>query len=371
MMMGSMQAQRNAFISNPLFPTDLGTVARYPTAGFAPATLEDIPNFDWCNPWAGPSTISMLGNHTGDLDGVSMWPAMRDPNRMSMSEDSAGTSDMVPEFVSILDKHNTFGGGEPMHISGPSLDDEPLPATNVSVKLTTNSPVTTDSMGDSLFRPYQTTSSTSNFPFGADVTPSSLSGGASGNSVLTSNSTQPVTHSLLSQPLSVPLSWQPQNVLPLTSRVKSRKESRLRVRHAVSNPSSAWSTQAPGHMGTRKLCQPSLNASPSTIFNGITQETFSDSSTSSPSIGTIFSSRLGSNPAIGASALAGTGCTSLPLGDVSFGTLNSAGPGTNSGKKRHRDSTPACLEADEANGRSPLRPSPPMRICAGVHDESE
>jgi hypothetical protein len=370
-MMGAMQGQRNALIGNPWFPTDLSTVTQYPTVGFAPTTLEDIPCFDWCNPWAGASAGSLMGNHTRDRGGMPAWPAMRDPNRMSMSEDTAASSHMVPEFVSDLDKHVTIEGAGPMHISGPSLDDEPLPAPNVDMKVTTNSPVTSGSAGGSFFCPYQTTAPTSNFTFSAEEVPSSLPGGATINSVMTPNLTQPLTHSQLSLPLSVSVSWQPENTPLPASQVKSRKGSRLRIRHAVSNLGSAWSTQAPGHMDTRKHSQPILNASPSTIFNDITQEASSDSSNSSPSIGTIFSSGPGSHPVFGAGTLPETGCTSLPLGTVSIGGSCSAGPCGHSGRKRNRDSTPAYLKADGANNRSPLRPSPHMRISADARDESE
>lgn len=370
--MGSIQPQRNASLSDPWVPTDMVTVTRCPpSAVFVPAALGMGPPFDWRNPWSDASTISQFGNDMADSDGVSIWPTMRDPNRMSMSDDTATTNDMIPEFVSGLDKHETLGGGGPMHLSGPSLEDDPLPSANVDMQVITNSPSTINSAGGSFFVPYPRTASMSNLATGAGETPSSFSGDATANLVLSPNSAGSLSHGMFSQPLSVPLSRHTQTLPLLGSRVKARKANRLGVRHAPSNPGAAWFTQTLDTKDTRKLSQPPLDASPSTIFGACTQDASFDGPMPSASVGPTFSSRLGSDSAIGAGGLAMTGRTSLPLGDACLGALNSGGSGRSSSKKRHRDSTIACLEVDEANERAPLQPNPPIRSAAGAHDESE
>lgn len=372
MMMGPAQGQCNPFFGSPGFPIGLPTATRFPTGFGSSDALENMAYIDWMNPLAGGCS--------SDRNGVPMWSSMRDPNRMSTSDETASLGDTMPEFAYQFqnDRRQTFGGAEPMHLSGPSLEDEPLPAMNLHLKVPTNTPTTGFTMGSS-FDTVPTTAPTATFPFGG---PSS---GTNSHSYMTPDFAHSLTHSLLNQPLPLPLpvSAQPQNIPLPASEVKSRKENRLLNRYA-SNPDSASSTLVTDHMDTRKFSQQLFNGTPTTgssiMFDPTTSshsQRASPSSTSPTSTGTVFSSqvvsRAGSGGDLGTALgnLRTGGSTPMPLRNTSAGALNAGGLGV-SGRKRNREFTPASSKVIDDEDQ-PLRPSPHMRAAGfGLgNDENE
>jgi hypothetical protein len=375
MMMGAAQGQCNPFFGSPGFPTSLPTATRFPTGFGSSDALENMAYMDWMNPLAGSSS---------DRNGVPMWPSMRDPNRMSTSDETASSGDTMPDFAYQFqnDRRQSFGGAGPMHLSGPSLEDEPMPAMNLcgDLKVPTNTPTTTGFTMGSSFDPVPTTATTATFPFGG---PSS---GTNPHSYMTPDFAHSLTHSLLNQPLPLPMSAQPQNIPLPASEVRSRKENRLLTRYA-SNPDSASSTLATDHMDTRKFSQQLFNGTPTTGSSIVLDPTTSShpqggspSSTSPTSTGTVFSSQVVSRAGSGGDLgtvlgnlgnLRTGGSTPLPLRNTSAGALNAGGVGA-SGRKRNREFTPASSKAIDDEDQ-PLRPSPHARAAGfGLgNDENE
>jgi hypothetical protein len=228
--------------------------------------------------------------------------------------------------------------GEPMHISGPSLeDDEPLPVIDGHTKAPTNTP-TAGTSQDPL-------SSMSLDPVNSFVTP---------------DFAHSLTHSLLNQPLPI----QPQNIPLPASDIIPRKErdSRFLTFHGL-KPATALPTPHRGQAEIRKFSQPLFNPA-SDIFGSMTAST----SPASAALSSVTTSCDPSNTdfACSASATAGTVGTPVALANSSATSLNAGGK-----LKRNRN-LPLVSTKGTDDEEHPPRPSPGTRAnYSMVDDESD
>lgn len=358
---GVFQSQpTNAFLGAQSFPMPWfqqnNAVANSPLS--CPDPFSEAAYFEWINSMAGgqSSSIGFDG-----LTGKTTWSDTR--NGSTQSSDAS-----MPDYLS------NSSIGEPMHISGVSLqDDNPM-----SLKVPTNTPTAVsgdDFQGTSL--PW--------YP------------GPTGQLLPTDLATS-LTHSLLNQPIPFPI--QPQTIPLPASEIKSRKENR-HLAIPDSNPSSAQSTPQATYIETRKFSHPVFTIGgggnlggnlhminrplSSSTSSSTTTNTTENSDGTSPSLQPIFSannSRDGSE-GFGANIThLSTGCSPVRhsslqlLGQASGDCLESSsvnasgvnclgGPSMGSGSagtKRTRNFTPASQKViDEED--EPRRASPHVRIA--------
>ena len=169
-----------------------------------PDSFNESAYFDWVNSLSS-------GQSSGEL-GKAVWPTT---TRNTSKQSSTDTS--MPDYMSNRSV-------DAMHISGPSLEDDPM-----SLKVPTNTPTagpTEDAQGPQF--------NFSSYGMSSDLATS-------------------LTHSLLNQPLPLPI---PPHAIPLpSSEIKSRKENR-HLNISGSNPASTQSTPHGAQTDTRKFSQP-------------------------------------------------------------------------------------------------------------------
>ena len=253
------------------------------------------------------------------MTGKSRWPEdSNEPNRevfkrKELSDESM--PDYLPTKLESLPMH--------MHLSGPSLEDDPM-----SLKVPTNTP-TTGAADDLQGEHYSVTS----------TIPSDLA-----NSL---------THSLLNQPFP-----QPHNIPFPSSEIKSRKENR-HLTIAGSNPSSTQSTPHAEHTETRKFSQGrfSLGNMGMGFPMPMRHESASINSPGSETVVAASESRRASTGDYGSNVFPNQN----PLNDS---LANPLGMGfVNAGTKRTRNFTPASAKAiDEED--EPRRASPHVRMSS-------
>lgn len=329
----AFQPDQSAFLGRMGFPTGPPSVPCGTTGsiGMAQDPLNDVTYYNnWTMPTSFPNDF---------MGGKSTWSAPGF-NTTGMSGNCSGMVQM--DNVPQTDAFAPFQG-EPMHISGPSLeDDEPMPTANLHTKVPTNTPTEGSAVDTG-----GATASTS-FPLGSNV-----------SSFITPDFAHSLTHSLLNQPLPI----QPQNIPLPASEVKSRKErdSRFLTIHG-SNPASASSTPQGPHHDIRKFSQPLFNSA-SSIFNTTTSST----SPASAALPSATASRNPSNTDFGSNvATAGTAGTPIPLRNSSAASVNAAVQ--SSSRKRTRNFTPASVKAIDDEDQ-PMRPSPHMRASFTILDD--
>lgn len=317
--MGNSQDHPNAFLSNMGFPSGLPVPPRNPNDGLTVETASNMPYFDWLN--------SPFGPFANDFTGKPMWPT-------GLTGMASGSNSMMQTDFRAQD--GDCLGGEPMHISGPSLEDDPMPTTNLHTKVPTNTP---------------TAAST----FASDNSTASATFQSNANSFMAPDFAHSLTHSLLNQPLP----FQPQSIPLPASEIKSRKERDSRFMTIHGTPGSAFSTPQ-GQHDVRKFSQPLFNAAPS-MFDG----------TASPSpLSAAFTSAAASrNASVGDTgsnlATVSNQVTPLPLRNSSATSLN---VGVGSSRKRGRNYAPASAKAIDEEDQ-PLRPSPHLRTTLGMMDD--
>ncbi|KAB5522836.1 hypothetical protein GE09DRAFT_1229946 [Coniochaeta sp. 2T2.1] len=334
--MGPGNPHANSFLGAMDFPPGPPSIPPNMSGGFPGDSLSDMAYYDWVNSLSAP--------FANDVTGKPMWPTGPSLGQPGMTNPS--NKEMI---------RTTGFGGDPMHLSGPSLDDDPelVPITNEHTKVPTNTPTT----GSTTDR--NSCSSASAGPFNLD---------SNTNSFMTPDFAHSLTHSLLNQPL--PL--QPQNIPLPASEVKSRKErdTRFLTVHG-SNPASAASTpQGPsGHPDIRKFSQPLYNIASNNFNTTIASTSPCSAGLSSVTLSRNISAAGGFD---GPSFIGGIG-TPLPLRNSSAASLNTTGGiagagagGLGSGsRKRSRNFTPASARAIDDEDQ-PLRPSPRDRASFGM-----
>jgi hypothetical protein len=151
----------------------------------------------------------------GELE-QTFWTNPTNSRRMKLSSDEVMT-DYIPPSPNA------------MHVSGPSLEDNPM-----SLRVPTNSPT-----------------------YGSDEALQTVPFSVSSSFPICSQMATPLAHSLLNQP--VPLPFQAHNIPLPSSEVKSRKENR---QFSLQGPSHVASTQSTPNLSndTRKFSQPLLGA---------------------------------------------------------------------------------------------------------------
>jgi hypothetical protein len=328
----AIQPNPKAFVNSMGFPLGPPSIPCAATGGIGMAS-DSLNDLTYYNDWMMPAPFA------NDFTGKPIWP----PPGLGMSGNYSGI--MQTDHVAQTNTCTPFEG-EPMHLSGPSLeDDEPMPTINLHTKVPTNTPTAGSTMDPNSSR------ASASFQLNSNM-----------NSFITPDFAHSLTHSLLNQPLPV----QPQNIPLPASEVKSRKErdSRFLTMHG-SNPASASSTPHGAHPDIRKFSQPLFNPAPS-IFNNATAST----SPASATLTSATASRNTSNTDFGSNtATIGTADTPIPLRNSSAASLNAAPVG--SSRKRTRNFTPVSSKAIDDEDQ-PLRPSPHMRASYSmVEDDSD
>ncbi|KAK0724990.1 hypothetical protein B0H67DRAFT_641462 [Lasiosphaeris hirsuta] len=353
---GPFQTQpTNAFLGAQSFPVPWFQQNNAATNSSlsCPDPFSEAAYLEWINSMTAGQSSS--NGFNGAMD-KTIWPDTR--NSSTQSSDTS-----MPDYLS------NCSIGEPMHISGPSLEDNPM-----SLKVPTNTPTAVS--GDD----FQSTS-LSWYP------------GSVGQLLPTDLATS-LTHSLLNQPLLLPI--QPQAIPLPASEIKSRKENR-HLAVPDSNLSSSQSTPQAAHMETRKFSHPVFNLGGGGNLGGnlhmmnrplstssSTTNTTENSNSTSPSMQPSFSAnnsrdeseRFGANI-----ANLNTGCSPVRhaslqlLGQASGDCLESSSMnadgvnclggggmgGGSAGTKRTRNFTPASQKViDEED--EPRRASPHVRI---------
>lgn len=324
-------ANVNAFFANMGFPPVPPSLPHTASRGISGDSLNEMAYLDYINSLSAP--------FANDLTGKPMWP-VPGPDRAGIF---GGNNN--PTQTDTIQGTNcaSLEGGEPMHISGPSLEDDPMPITNFHTKVPTNTPTTASTVGN-----HNSTAS------------ASFSLNSNSDSFITPDFAHSLTHSLLNQPLPI----QPQNIPLPASEVKSRKERDSRFPTILGcNPASALSTpQGPQHDDIRKFSQPLFGAAPgifsTTASTSPCSAAFTSSTASRNASNTDFGSGLGAIGSVG---------TPMPLRNSSAASLNAGGM-VGSGRKRARNFTPASSKAIDDEDQ-PLRPSPHMRAGFGMGDD--
>jgi hypothetical protein len=92
--------------------------------------MDNSAYFDWVNPISAP--------FAGDFTGKSVWsvPGLNRAANSSSDNNDLMQTDFTPQGAELPNY------GEPMHLSGPSLEDDPTPTTNFHTKVPTNTPTT-------------------------------------------------------------------------------------------------------------------------------------------------------------------------------------------------------------------------------------
>ncbi|KAJ9148809.1 NADH dehydrogenase-like protein [Coniochaeta hoffmannii] len=328
-----VQPSPSGFLSSMDFPPAPPTVPGPTVSGIGMAA-NSVNDMAFYNDLITPAPFP------NDFTSKTMWPA---PGFAGPGMTGSYSAMMQTDYMTQANSCPPFEG-EPMHLSGPSLeDDEPISTDNLDTKVPTNTPTT-----GSIIDPRSSTAS-------ATFQPSSNS-----NSFMTPDFAHSLTHSLLNQPLPM----QPQNIPPPASGIKSRKErdTRFLTFHG-SNPASATSTPQGAHPDIRKFSQPLFNPAPG-VFNNSSNT--ASTSPASPTFTSATSSRNASNTDSGPNvATAGSANTPGPLGNSSSASLNAAAVG--SGRKRNRNFTPISAKAIDDEDQ-PLRPSPHMRASYNMVD---
>jgi hypothetical protein len=128
MPMGTSLSLPNAFLSNMGFPPGPPVPPRNASGGVSTESFDNLAYFDWINSLSGP--------FANDFTGKAMWPP---PGLNRATASSSDNNDLMqPEYMSQGTNHPTYG--EPMHLSGPSLEDDPIPTTDLTTKVPTNTP---------------------------------------------------------------------------------------------------------------------------------------------------------------------------------------------------------------------------------------
>lgn len=325
---GASHSNANAFLTQASFPPVPPSIPRSTTGGMLADSLNEMAYFNYMNCVPAP--------FTNEFTSKPMWPA---PGLVRSGTFGTNNNMMQTDFTQGTNCPPLEG--EPMHISGPSLEDDPTPSTNLHTQVPTNTPTTGSA---------------------TDLHNSTVSGSlhfdTNTNSFITPDFAHSLTHSLLNQPVPVP----PQSIPLPASEIKSRKDRESRFLPILgSNPASASSTPQGANPDIRKFSQPLFNAVPS-MFN-----TTASTSPCSAAFTSATASRKASNPDFGPNLGAiGTGATTVPLRNSSAASLNAAGLG--SGRKRTRNFTPASSKAIDDEDQ-PLRPSPHMRTSFGMEDD--
>ncbi|KAK0648948.1 hypothetical protein B0T16DRAFT_124028 [Cercophora newfieldiana] len=209
-----------------------------------PDPFSESAYLDWVNSLSS-------GQSSGDL-GKTVWPTR---NSSKQSSDAS-----MPDYLSNQ-------GGDPMHISGPSLEDDPM-----SLKVPTNTP----------------TAGQTDEPQGPQFTLSSYG--------MPSDLATSLTHSLLNQPLPLPI---PPHAIPLpSSDIKSRKENR-HFNIGGTNLASTQSTPHGAQVEIRKLSQPVFGLGANLGMGGtlpMSSSTNGLSRSLSPNTEAVFSSNAPCNP---------------------------------------------------------------------------
>ena len=330
---------------NPRVTPGSGLSLSYPDPFSEPAAyVEWMNSMTFCQP-------------PGELGGnKNMWSS----SSRSASKNSSNDTSM-PDYGSS--QSFGVGLGEPMHLSGNSLEEDPL-----STQVPTNTP--TAAPGQDNQRARYT------MP------------GQQYSSLLPPELATSLTHSLLNQPHPLPV--MPHTIPLPSSEVKSRKENRHLT---IGHPSSSQSTPQNGdHAEIRKFSQPSFSlvgnlggsnlaisssAGENPIVNSPSLQTiFSAATSNAPSAGTVSRNNSAGEfvPNQSSNAANGNGNTAAaapnrPLADASNTALSSSA-GNTAGVKRTRNFTPASLKAIDDEDE-PRRASPRARTGAYTANTSD
>ncbi|KAK3321922.1 hypothetical protein B0H66DRAFT_183337 [Apodospora peruviana] len=301
---------------------------------------------DWMNSMTCGQASDVLGMNSN----TSPWPVNPRLTNKQSSDEDASMPDYTPPDSETMS----------MHISGPSLEDDPM-----SLKVPANTPIACPGDGpcDELqgARFPLTSQSSTNIP---------------------SDFATSLTHSLLNQPLPLPLPIQPQNIPLPASEIKSRKENRHLTNAGCggSNPSSTQSTPqaAADQPDIRKFSQPLFGLG--NLASGISMSLTSPEDASvHESPGNLQAVFPGSSDSHHASSTGDFGGSTLntatpnPLRDSSNNSINMGGGGSlglgnaNSGNKRTRNFTPASAKAIDKEDE-PRRANPHVRIAGYGED---
>ncbi|KAK3384852.1 NADH dehydrogenase-like protein [Podospora didyma] len=312
----------NPVLQVPYLPrnnTGSGSSLSYPD----PFT-ESAAYMEWINSVTNAQSSDSVGGKTP-------WPVNMRSSRKQSSSDTN-----MPDFV-----HSHVG--DPMHISGPSLEDDPM-----SLKVPTNTP-TAGPLDEHQSVQYPVCSHSMGLP--PDLATS-------------------LTHSLLNQPFPLPI--QPHNIPLPSSEVKSRKENR-QLAVGESNALSGLSTPHIDHVEDRKFSQSGFNLG--SVESGHVLAGPSENAECASPANLQSATRTNSVSRNGTAADFGSNITNFSagplnnMGDTTGNTLN-LGFGSNSnnnntsgsGMKRTRTFTPVSAKViDEED--EPRRASPHVRIA--------